>query len=116
MRKIYQILLAVLLTCSTFSSYAQKNFFTVVNENAVKNIAQGKRTIAPQKFATVKAEAPELKAFLWSLPDEKNLNRNTAPVLEIPMPDGSFARFRVWQSSVQEARIEAQRATLGCPA
>ena len=108
MRKIYQILLAVLFIGSSFSTYAQKNFFTVVNENAAKSFAQGKRTIAPQKFATVKAGVQELKTFLWSLPDEKNLNRNTAPVLEIPMPDGSSAKFRVWQSSVQEARIEAQ--------
>ena len=50
-----------------------------------------------------------MKIFLWSLPAEKNLvNRQQAPVLELPMPGGGTARFRVWETSIMEPALEAK--------
>jgi hypothetical protein len=110
MKKIYQILFWVFLFFgSSFSSFAQKSFFSVVSEASLKGKVTGKRVIIPQKFSTTKLDVDALKAFLWSLPSEKQLtSRLNAPVMMIPMPDGSMARFNVWESTVQEPGLEAK--------
>lgn len=109
MKQFYKLLaVTILLTFSIFTINAQSSFFSPVNENAISG-STGKREIIPDKFKTSTANIAALKAYLWSLPDEKNVvNRRTAPVLELPMPDGSMAKFNVWKSSVMEPGLEAK--------
>ncbi|MDZ4809172.1 MAG: M12 family metallo-peptidase [Bacteroidota bacterium] len=66
--------------------------------------SNGNRVIFPEKYAGFVTDISNLKDFLWTLPSEKSINdnRNLAPVMSIPMPDGSVARFRVWESNVME--------------
>ncbi|MFT3911568.1 MAG: M12 family metallo-peptidase [Ferruginibacter sp.] len=91
-----------------FSLKAQNRFFYDANESKINN-TNYKRTIVPQKYRTVSVNTAALKNFLWSLPSEKNIvNRQQAPVMELPMPDGRSARFHVWESSIQEPGLEAK--------
>lgn len=107
MRKMYKVsLLLVLLSAIARPVSAQNSFFTSINENDA-SLANSKRTITPVKYNTLKADISHLKTFLWSLPAEKNVtNKNAAPVLSLPMPDGSVARFHVWESSLMEPGLE----------
>lgn len=80
----------------------QQNFFRDVNESAMKKTGQ-KRTVVPEKFRTLQADTAALRQFLRTLPSEQNItDRNSTPVMEIPMPDGSIAKFHVWESSTME--------------
>ena len=110
MNKLYKILVTLICVISTsFSLNAQNSFFTDAGANKVI-ATTGKRVITPGKFRTVEANTAQLRTFLWSLPSEKDIiwKRNQTPVLELPMPDGSLAKFHVWESSIQEPGLEAK--------
>ncbi|MEX0635908.1 MAG: hypothetical protein WD135_04000, partial [Ferruginibacter sp.] len=110
MKKIYTIiLLAIVVLFAGFSVNAQKNFFSDISERSIQ--LNGKnRVIHPLKLRTLSLETQNLKTFLWSLPkeDQVRYNRNSAPILTLPMPDGRTANFRVWESSIQEPALEAR--------
>lgn len=81
---------------------AQQNFFSFIQENIIIN-KDDKRVIIPKKYKTLKLDIIALNQFLNLLPDEKNIqNFSSTPILEIPMPDGTFALFNVWQSSIMQ--------------
>jgi hypothetical protein len=106
MKFFYKHSLLSLLMLFSISTFAQKNFFSDVNEAEAKNNS-GNRVIVPVKYRTLSLDKVAIKNFLWSLPSEKNVsNRKTTPVLELPMPDGRMARFNVWESSIQEPALE----------
>lgn len=86
----------------SFNANAQQNFFTDVPESLLQK-AGDKRIIVPEKYRTLQLDTASLLLFLRLLPSEQNvLDRNTAPVLEVPMPDGSMAKFHIWESSMME--------------
>jgi hypothetical protein len=109
MRKIYKLSFTVFaLFFLSLSLDAQNYFFTDAGENRILSTT-GQRVIVPQKFRTSSMDVPSMKAFLWNLPEEKNLsNRRQAPVISIPTPDGKSARFNVWESSIQEPGLAAK--------
>lgn len=109
MKKFYRVLFTVLVSCLSLAGSAQNNFFSVVNESAKASLP-GKRVLTPSKANTLTLDNPKMKAFLASLPEEKfvNFQRSNAPILELPMPDGSSAKFRVWESSVQAPELQAK--------
>ena len=109
-RKIYivSLLTVIILLAISFSISAQNNFFTDAGENITRTTA-GLRKIFPQKFRGYEMEISSIRTFLWSLPSENAvLNRNAAPIMEIPMPDGQPAKFRVWESSIMEPGLAAK--------
>ncbi len=110
MRKVYKFSLGLILALAcSFSSFAQNNFFSDLGENALVQ-SNEKRVVNPSKFRTSSLDFQKMQTFLSSLPDEKDVRGkwNTAPIMELPMPDGSFAKFRVWESSIQEPALQAK--------
>ena len=102
MKKIILVFFTVTFCTNLF---AQNNFFTDAGANRQFSTT-GQRVITPQKYRANTLNIQGMKNFLWSLPSEKNIsNRSTAPVVELPMPDGTMATFRVWESSIQEAGL-----------
>ena len=107
MRKIFFSVLG-LFACLVFTHNvnAQKLYFKDISPAAV-NMDGAKKVISPIKSRTFHMDFNEIKSFLWDLPKEDDLqNRNAAPVLVLPMPDGTNARFRVWESSIQEPGLQ----------
>lgn len=109
MRKIYQVIFTLFFAAVlSLPGFAQNNFFTDAGENRTMQTT-GTRVIIPEKYRTSTLDVAAMKSFLWSLPSEQSLgNRNQAPVISLPMPDGSTARFRVWESSIQEPELQAR--------
>ncbi|OSZ80035.1 hypothetical protein CAP36_01860 [Chitinophagaceae bacterium IBVUCB2] len=104
MKLFYKLTLTVIsVLLISFSASAQNRFFTDAGQNQTLSTT-GQRVIVPEKFRTSGLDVQQMKTFLWSLPSEASLlsNRNQAPVLELPMPNGTMAKFRVWESSIQE--------------
>ena len=109
MRLIYKKTITLLLVFfTTLSLFAQNNFFSKAVESSV-SVGSAQRVTRPERFNLVEAATQDLKTFLWSLPLENAVfNGTAAPVMTLPMPNGTVARFRVWQSSIQEPGLEAK--------
>jgi len=83
--------------------FAQNLFFNDAGQNK-KFKTTKKRVIIPIKYRGLTLNYSKAKKFLDSVPNETLLkDRNKAPVFTLIKPDGTRARFRVWESSVQEA-------------
>ncbi len=99
----------VLLIASvlSFNAAAQQNFFSDISESeALKS--GNKREIIPEKYRTLQLDTASLLPFLRSLPSEQTISdRNATPVLALPMPDGSTARFHLWESSAMAPELAA---------
>jgi len=107
MRKIYKILFILsVFTSSCLTIYAQNNFFSDISERSIP--VNANRLIIPLKLRTISMDQVAMKTFLWSLLSGKSasFNHKTAPVIELPKPDGTIARFHVWESSIQEPGLE----------
>lgn len=107
--KLFFTRLASLLVfiCIVSGTHAQQNFFSDIPESAAQK-AGGKRTIVPEKYRTLRLDTAGLLPFLRMLPSEQNvIDRNNTPVLALPMPDGSVAKFHVWESSIMEPGLAA---------
>jgi hypothetical protein len=115
MRKIYQSGFIALLSflCFSYSALAQNNFFTDQGKNSVMP-TNATRVITPVSYSASALDVTAMKNFLWSLPSEENFktSRNNAPVLTLPMPDGSFARFNVWESNVMAPGLKVKFADI----
>lgn len=109
MRKIYLFLPCLVMTAFSFLSLSAQNiFFTRISENQIP-AQSGKRLIIPERYQASALDTRAMRSFLWSLPSERNLiNRNLAPVLELPMPNGNMAKFRVWETVMMEPALAAK--------
>jgi hypothetical protein len=108
MRTVYHFFFTVIaVLCVSFPLSAQNRFFKDDGANTAKPTA-GQQMILPEKFRAVGLETEALRNFLWSLPAETAINKTLATVMELPMPDGKMARFRVWESSIMEPGLAAK--------
>lgn len=99
-----------IFSAATYNGLGQNTFFSDAPEPGFRNVKQ-KRVIIPSKYRTVKLNSAGLLSFLKLLPAEQKLTiREFAPVLNLPMPDGSVARFRIWESSVMAPELAAANA------
>ncbi|HSU28213.1 MAG TPA: hypothetical protein VLJ68_07520, partial [Chitinophagaceae bacterium] len=107
--RVFKLSITLLMTTLfSFALSAQKNFFTRVSENSLRNL-RGKRTITPDKYQTFSLDIPAFFSFLRSLPMEQQPIRATQGlVLDLPMPDGRFSKFKVWESPVMEPGLAAR--------
>lgn len=88
-----------------FSNVSAQNFFTDAVELTFKTASQP-RQIIPEKFRTVKLDTTNALAFMRLAPAEaKLINRDLAPVIEIPMPDGKMAKFHIWETPIMEPAL-----------
>lgn len=110
MRKFYRSLLAIcIIALSVEPSFSQNNFFNRAEASELAKVP-GERKIVPKAYTALKLDYRAMESFLATLPQEEDVmyTRNTAPVISLPMPDGSSARFRVWESSIQEPELQAK--------
>ncbi|MEO5562007.1 MAG: zinc-dependent metalloprotease family protein, partial [Chitinophagaceae bacterium] len=110
MRKFCGVVLTLIpVILFSFTLSAQNNFFTATNESGIPANA-GQRMIVPQTYRVFALNVDGMKNFLWSLPSESNaLNRiQNSATIELPMPGGTTAKFRVWESSMMEAGLASK--------
>jgi hypothetical protein len=86
---------------------AQKNFFTDI---AARPINPGeKRTVEPDKKRDLSLDTLGLLNFFQTLQTEKKISDyKNVTIIEIPMPDGTTSKFRIWKSSIMEPVLAAK--------
>ncbi len=100
-----KFLCILLLSCAFISVKAQNNFFTDAAELSFKVVNQ-QRQIVPDKFRSVRLDTTSILSFASLVPAEaKLMNRNLAPVITLPMPDGKTARFQIWETPIMEPAL-----------
>ena len=101
-------LVIVLTTGMALYAGAQQSFFSDINETTLTTLAP-KRVIVPESYRTLKLDTSALLIFLKTAPAENTIaNRNAMPVIIIPMPDGTTARFHVWESFAMASELAAK--------
>jgi hypothetical protein len=97
------ILIAITVS---FDLSAQNYFFADAKENELSTAGTGKRVIIPEKYKSVALDIYGMKMFLKTLTSEPGLAaRGNASVIELPMPDGGRAKYRIWESPVMELAL-----------
>ena len=106
MRKFTLTLFTVLFSLGLL---AQNNFFTDAGENRTFPTS-GTRVLFPDQYRGFTLDVQNMRTFLWSLPSEKDLdnNRSSTPIINLPMPDGNMARFKVWETNVMAPELSAK--------
>lgn len=102
-----KFIVLIVLLVSGITLKAQKNFFNDVSEFGIKNPAL-KRVIIPKKYRTISLDTSSLKSFLKNLSVNKTFGSNGINVIQIPMPDGTTSRFKIWETSIMEPALAAQ--------
>ncbi|SIQ82971.1 reprolysin-like metallopeptidase [Chryseobacterium sp. RU33C] len=82
-----------------------QDFFTEISERTLKTESKS-RTVQPEKFITYKLDVAGLKSYLASIPELRdNERKDNAPIIVLPMSDGTKAKFRIWKSSVMAPEL-----------
>lgn len=100
--------LTLLLLAFTFVFNAQNNstIWKAIDENKIK--VTGKRDIVPEKYVTYKLDLEKFKTILFQAPQQEQVTyTNSDVVITLPMPDGSIQKFKVAESSIMEAPLQA---------
>lgn len=103
--------LSLLWLCATVSLEAQKGkpqgLWTAVEEATILPV--GQRYIRPKAYKTMRLDVAGLQQILAVAPMENTaVGINSATFLDLPMPDGSFRRFRIVESPIMEVGLAEQ--------
>ncbi|WP_288436805.1 reprolysin-like metallopeptidase [uncultured Chryseobacterium sp.] len=105
--KIKQLFYLGIFVLSISYGKAQ-DFFTVISERSIKADPKN-RTVQPEKSMTYTLDVAGMKSYFNSVPELKDSDRKDhAPVIVLPMPDGTKAKFRIWKSSVMAPGLASQ--------
>ena len=100
-------ILLVLLSLSAGLLPAQ-TIWREISENTLPQTQE--RRIVPQRYRTVQLDAGALKTLLLAAPERFATANRTGrePILELPMPNGGSARFRLVESPVMAPALQAR--------
>jgi subtilisin-like proprotein convertase family protein len=96
----------VFLFIACCSVSAQTNYWSAMSQSQISQ--RGHRVILPKQYRSLRLDTVGFKAALRGAPKEfTEVARNNPLVILVPMPDGSFARFKIVETSILQAQIAA---------
>ncbi|MEK6643968.1 MAG: zinc-dependent metalloprotease family protein [Planctomycetota bacterium] len=95
-----------------FGEEASRNAWAQLEEVPASRVAE-EAWVRPEKFHALLLDRQQIMDVLRLAPLESNVGdaKNSDFVMSIPMPDGSFARFRVVESPIMAPELAAQFPT-----
>ena len=94
MRRLIVPTLIALFLFQNFPAFANSSLWERVSTKSKLS----EPFIAPSQFQVYSLKTNILKAHIWNLSDIPE----NGEILELPVPDGSFRSFRIWQSPMME--------------
>lgn len=94
------------------SAFTQNNFWKDILESKI-DAANKQRKIMPKEYRILSLDTGSLTSFLKTIPKEfSNAAKKNSVVITLPMPDGSFNRFRLAETSMMEPGLAAQLSNI----
>lgn len=101
------LLITLISLFGFFSAGGQSGLWTDISESQI--IQVGERYIFPDNYRTVKLNLSEAESLLKTAPMEftpEAVSGNN--IILLPMPDGTFQRFKFWESPAMAPELQAQ--------
>ncbi|MEM7357069.1 MAG: hypothetical protein AAF657_40015, partial [Acidobacteriota bacterium] len=101
----------LLLSTTAAAQVSDSSLWSDADETFLK--ASAKRDIVPQSYRTVALDMAALESILANAPLETHTDLTKVfgaeeVTLDLPLPDGEFARFRVVESPIMEPALAAR--------
>lgn len=107
-------LLCVMLIAQAALANAQSLWSDLPEQN-IPRPNNARRDIVPKKYRTVRLDLVQLQPVLATAPDRfTSTGADNETILTLPMPDGSRERFRLSESPVMEASLQAKFPDIRC--
>ncbi|MGB5288018.1 MAG: reprolysin-like metallopeptidase [Ignavibacteriaceae bacterium] len=108
--KITSFLFIGIFVLSAFTLNAQTNFIELWNDVAETGITTtGVRYIIPEEYRTLELNLQDLSTALSQAPSEKLIRiKESGFLLSLPLPDNSFATFKVVESPVMAEELSTK--------
>lgn len=102
---VFFLAIAAVLTATSRAADSGDGVWQETDPAALRGV-ESEPTVAPKAYRTFRLNIENLKAILAQAPMEFSASAiETETVLTLPMPDGTFARFRIEKSPVVEAGL-----------
>ncbi|MBK8557154.1 MAG: hypothetical protein IPL65_15915 [Lewinellaceae bacterium] len=106
----YSLYLCLLFTATALSG---QSLWTEVAEPSLSPL--GEKRIFPDQYRVLEMDIPAMEAILALAPERfSDEAANANIILEIPMPDGRLAHFRIEESSVMAPALQAKYPDIRC--
>src|SRR5262245_10461192 len=104
MKHMCRIFLVLLITIAlSFDLSAQNYFFAEARESEISATTAGKRLIIPEKYKSLVLDTTGIQDFLKTLsPGKRVAGTSPSTIIELPLPQGGKAAYRIWESPVME--------------
>lgn len=90
------------------SIYSQ-SYFTTIQESEINLRSDQERTIVPNNYEVLALDMDGIKQYLSAVPHELDDDRQSQELnLKIPMPDGTFKTFMIYESPTMMEEISAR--------
>jgi hypothetical protein len=112
-QSVFLFVITVFLVPAAFAGQSTDNVWQETDASSLQS-SLAERTIVPKSYKTFSLNKTNLEAILRNAPVEFTAAaQNSAVILTLPMPDGTFSRFRIEKSPVVEAGLAAKYPELG---
>lgn len=108
-------LLCCLLLAQTCALFSQ-NIWTDIPEKAIPASKKAVRHIVPRSYRTVRLDLTQIQPLLVAAPERFRPAGGPEQeiVLTLPLPDGSWGRFRITESPVMAPALQAKYPDIRC--
>ena len=109
---VTRIKLILIFFTASYAVSAQNNFWKDESEATIR-IKRDPQLILPKLYRTVRWDTANLIAALRTAPAEFTETAKNKPlIMQLPMPNGSFQRFKVAETVIMEPGLAAKFANI----
>ncbi|PZD78505.1 reprolysin-like metallopeptidase [Mesonia sp. K7] len=97
----------VFIFCS-FSAISQNNYWTRTSEEPLSELEKTRRSSTPNNYELYHLDLESLKVALKKAPERETFTGKSPVIVEFPMGNGTFEKFRVSASSIMEEGLQVK--------
>src|SRR5215211_42080 len=109
LQSFFIIICACILVSSVFANRSTDKIWQEIDEAAIKR-PEAERIVLPSEYKVFRVNKTNLNSILEKAPAEfSSAERDDGDtIITLPLPDGTFSRFRIQYSPIMEAGLAAK--------